>query len=84
MIQLHVPEGPPALADVARMLGLNPDEIDREFGIIATDPGRGLYAVRVTTEAAARASAALKARPAHEGEGIFSDPRIAPSRSPKG
>ena len=78
MIQFRFEGGTPTTAQAAAVLGLEPEDLDPEFGVIATDPTRNLYAVRVGAEAARRA------RPPSEGgaEGIFSDPRIAPFGPP--
>ena len=83
MIQFLVPEGVPSLSSAAALLGLDPAELDSEFGVIPTDPDAGLYTVRVSTAAAARARAALDRRGVGGAEGIFSDPRIAPFGPPK-
>jgi hypothetical protein len=76
MVQLHLPGGQPSLAEAAAALGLAAAELDAEFGVIATDPDRGLYAVRVAADAAARAEQALNARGVGGAEGLFSDPPI--------
>ena len=82
MIQLSLPGGEPTLAEAAAVLGLNPDELDPDFGVIATDPEQGLYTIRVQSNVVARARAALEARGVGGAEGIFSDPRIAPFGPP--
>lgn len=78
MIQFRFEDGPPTPAQAAAACGLEPEDLDPEFGIIPTDPTRNLYAVRVGPEAAGRARL-----PGGDGaEGVFSDPRIAPFGPP--
>ena len=82
MIQLCFPSGHPSVAEAAQSLGLAPEDLDPEFGVIATDPVRNLYAIRVPEEAAARAAGKLGER-SGGAEGIFSDPKIAPFGPPE-
>jgi hypothetical protein len=79
MVQLCLPGAHPGLAEVAETLGLDSGELDPDFGVIATDPARGLYAVRIAAEAAPRAREALAARGIGGPEGVFSDPGIDPA-----
>lgn len=78
MIQLYLPKREPTLTEVAAILGIDVAALDPAFGIIATDPERGLYAVLVAPEAAERACRAIEARGVGGAEGVFSDPRISP------
>jgi hypothetical protein len=83
MVQLQLPEGRPSLAEAAGLLGIEPAELDPEFGVIGTDPERGLYAVRIAAGAVPRAEAALALREPTPAEGLFSDPPIE-SMDPSG
>ncbi len=79
MIQFRFPGGTPTAAQAAGALGLAPEDLDPEFGVIPTDPSQDLYAVRVDELAANRATL-VKGGGA---EGIFSDPKIAPFGPPE-
>lgn len=78
MAQLYLPGGRPSLAEAAAALGLAEAELDPEFGVIATDPDRALYVVRIAADAAPRAERALRERGVGGAEGLFSDPPIGP------
>ncbi|MGW0809921.1 hypothetical protein [Nonomuraea sp. NPDC002799] len=58
------------LADALDRLQLAEPDLDAAFGLIALDPGAGLYVLRVTEEAARRAR--------HTAGGPYADPGIAP------
>jgi hypothetical protein len=83
MVQLEMKGGEPTLAEAAAVLGVDAVDLDPEFGVIATDPEQGFYAVRVRKSAADRAQQALADRGIGGAEGIFSDPRIAPFGPPE-
>jgi hypothetical protein len=59
-------------AVAARTLGLRPEDLDQDFGVVAIDPNEHLYAVLVGRDAAARAQAAGAA------DGVFSNPKVEP------
>jgi hypothetical protein len=79
LVQLHHPGGEPQLGEVLSMLGLQPADVDAEFGVVATDPAADLFVVRVEDHALDRARVALSGRPPHPAEGVFGDPRIEPT-----
>jgi hypothetical protein len=79
LLQFHEPGGAPQLREVLATLGLQPADVDDEFGVIPIDPRAGLFAIRVEDGAVERARAALARRPPHPAEGVFSDPRIEPT-----
>ncbi|WP_280391726.1 hypothetical protein, partial [Nocardia wallacei] len=56
------------LADALRALHLTTNDVDTAYGLIAVDPDRGTYALRVDDPVAARVAAA--------GGTVFSDPRV--------
>lgn len=68
----------PTLDEVRALFGLQPDEVDADFGVVATDPADGLYVIRVDERAAAKLRVALAARPDDPAEGLFADPPIEP------
>ena len=78
LLQFHHPGAPPSLADVLAIFGLDPDDVDAEFGVVATDPQAGIFTVRIEDHALDKARVALTARPRHPAEGLFGDPRIEP------
>ncbi|WP_327147681.1 hypothetical protein [Nocardia sp. NBC_01329] len=61
------------LADALRELGLSEAEVDREYGLIALDPGTGRFALRVAASAVARLAADTAAT-------VFADPPVEPLR----
>jgi hypothetical protein len=69
------------LAAARSRLGLAEDEIDEEFGLVPLDPPEGLYAVVVSADAGARASAA--AGDSGEVGGPYANPRIEPFGPPQ-
>jgi hypothetical protein len=79
LLQFHEPGGAPQLREVLAMLGLQPADVDAEFGVVATDARAGLFTIRVEDRAVERARAALAGRPPHPAEGVFGDPRIEPT-----
>lgn len=83
MVQLCLPEGRPTLEEAAGLLGVETAELDPQFGVIGTDPDRGLYVVRIAAVAVPRAEAALARRDPTPAEGVFSDPPIE-SMDPSG
>jgi hypothetical protein len=83
MLQFHSTGNPPSLDDVKRLFGLNADEIDAEFGVIASSPDDGLFTVLIGNNAEAKVNAALARRPKRVGEGVFSNPRIEPFGLPE-
>ena len=65
----------PSIADAARLLGVEKTAIDRKFGVVAIDPDRQLYSVRVAADSLKEAPGSGEAY-----RGPFSDPKIAPMR----
>lgn len=62
---------------VAERLGLEPGEIDADFGVVPIDPDNHLYSVLVDEQASAR----VAGQPGVEGP--FSNPRIEPFGPPR-
>lgn len=83
MLQFKHPGSAPSLDEVRRLFKLEPDEIDAQFGVVATDPSQGLYTVLVAAKARKRVEAVLDARPRDPAEGIFANPRIEPFGPPE-
>ena len=73
----------PSLGDVCRLFNIKSDEIDAEFGVIATDPNNGIYTVLIDAKASERVESVLATRPKDPAEGIFSNPRIEPFGPPE-
>jgi hypothetical protein len=63
--------GAPTLADAARQLKVTIEDLDASFGVVAVDPDRKLYSVRVRADR-------VKADESSEYRGPFSDPEIGP------
>ena len=64
-------KGQPSLADAARQLKVTIEDLDAGFGVVAVDPDRGLYSVRVFADR-------VKPDQSSEYRGPFSDPEIGP------
>ena len=73
----------PLASEVCQLFDLTPDEIDYDFGVIATDPTDGIYTVLVAVDASSRIEDVLAKRPDHPAEGIFANPRIEPFGPPE-
>jgi hypothetical protein len=65
---------PPTLDQVCARFGLGNDDVDREFGVVATDPDENLYAIVVEESAVER----LGGEEAKALEGPYANPRIEP------
>lgn len=68
---------PPTLDQVREKYGFEGDEVDPEFGVVATAPDEHLYAILVEDTAVDR----IRGEPVDEAkeiEGPFSNPRIEP------
>lgn len=65
--------GEPSVESAKRELGLADDEVDDAYGLVCVDPGRRLYAMRVTEDAGRRVCGHDPA-----ASGPYSDPSIAP------
>lgn len=74
LITVEVPAGDASPEVVARQLGVELADIDATYGIVAIDPERRLYAVRVRAAALPGAAAMDRAK----ARGPFSNPKIAP------
>ena len=68
---------PPTLEQVRERFGLDGDEVDHEFGVVATAPDEHLYAILVEDSAVDRLRGESAER-AKAIEGPFSNPRIEP------
>jgi hypothetical protein len=82
MLQFKCQGSAPSVDEVCRLFNLAVDEIDPQFGVIATDPAEGVYTVLVATEARERVEAVLATRPSDPAEGVFANPRIEPFGPP--
>ncbi|MEU0566788.1 hypothetical protein ABZ297_15550 [Nonomuraea sp. NPDC005983] len=69
LITVRLPHGA-TLADAVERLGLEEQDVDTAYGLVAIDPDEGLYALRVTGESAGRAG-----QP-------YADPKIEPFGPP--
>ena len=83
MLQFKHQGSAPSVDEVRRMFDLNTDEIDTQFGVIATDPTEGIYTVLVAAKVSKRVEAVLATRPRDPAEGIFANPRIEPFGPPE-
>jgi len=78
MFNITSPKGAPTIESVCTDHGLNREEIDTDFGVIAVSPGEHVYTVLIDESAAARLEPGRKAL-----SGPFSNPRIEPFGPPQ-
>ncbi|MFI6480830.1 hypothetical protein ACIBH1_23085 [Nonomuraea sp. NPDC050663] len=69
LVTVRLARAAATLEHAIERLGLDRDEVDLDYGLVAIDPERGLYGLRVTERV--------------WQEGDFSDPRIEPYGPPK-
>lgn len=74
-------EAPPTIESVAERFGLEPRELDHDYGIVKVEPGR--YVTLVDEDARARIEARIPAEDAADGAGLFANPRIEPFGPPQ-
>lgn len=79
MMTIHAPEGSPTMQQIVSRYGLQPGEIDDEFGIVEIDPTDHSYTILVEP------SAAKKIQPDGKWNtsGPFSNPKIEPFWPPQ-
>lgn len=82
MLQFHPTSPVPSLADVARLFGLAPTDLDVGFGIINTDPEPVLFTAMSADQAVLAAQRALSERAPPPAEAIVSNPRVEPLQVP--
>jgi hypothetical protein len=66
-------DGAPTLADAAKELGIAVDDLDSRFGVVATDPDKGLYTVQLL-----EGRELPKRDESKPYQGPYSNPEIAP------
>jgi hypothetical protein len=69
----------PTIKQVSSRYGLNPDEIDQEFGVILIDPDIHRYSIMIEETAALRLQGQSQPNPI---EGPYANPRIEPFGPP--
>jgi len=79
MLTIRAPEGAPTVPEIVSRYGLQPGEIDEQFGVIGIDPKDHAYTILVEP------SAAQKIQPDKKWEisGPFSNPKIEPFWPPQ-
>ncbi len=83
MLQFHHEGGRPDLDEARRLFGLDRTDVDEAYGVVPTDPRRGIYVMLVKPEAEAKAQAALAERTGHVAEGLFGNPRVEATGPPQ-
>ena len=83
MLQFKHQGAAPSVGEIRRLFDLRSNEIDADFGVIATDPAAQLYTVLVAADVADRVAAALADRPEDPAEGVFSNPRVETCGPPR-
>jgi hypothetical protein len=79
----HSGSATPSVDEVARIFGIKPEDLDSDYGVIATDPSARLYTVLVNTSTEPKIKAALAQRPKYPDEGLFGNPRVEGFDLPK-
>jgi hypothetical protein len=77
MVTLRLAPEQATLAEVRRLLGLGPEEVDAGFGVVNISPAEHRYTILVDEAAAARIADAPLV------EGVFANPRIEPFGPPE-
>lgn len=79
MLTIRAPQGVPTVQEIVERYGLQPDEIDEQFGVIAIDPDDHAYTILIEP------SAAQKIQPDEKWaiSGPFSNPKIEPLWPPQ-
>jgi hypothetical protein len=79
MMTIRAPQGPPTVPEIVSRYGLQPGEIDADFGVVLIDPADHAYTILVEP------SAAGKIQPGGDWEtsGPFSNPKIEPFGPPQ-
>ena len=83
MLQFKHQGSAPSVDEVRQLFDLGTDDIDTQFGVIATDPAEGLYTILIDAQTSERVEAVLATRPHDPAEGIFANPRIEPFDLPE-
>jgi len=83
MIQFQHDGDEPSLQDIARRFAVEPDQIDPDFGVIATDPDAGLYTILVEEHIRVEILRQLGRASEDPAIGEFSNPRIEPFGPPE-
>jgi hypothetical protein len=73
LMTVHGTDGPPTLAEAAEELGIVVDDLDSRFGVVATDPEKGLYTVQLR-----EGRQPPKWDESKPYQGPYSNPKIAP------
>lgn len=79
MMTIRAPEGAPTVLDIVTRYGLQPGEIDEEFGVVEIDPADHAYTILVEPEAAQK----IQPNEKWEITGPFSNPKIEPFWPPQ-
>lgn len=76
MLQFHHTGEKPTLEQARALFELDADDVDEEYGVVATDRSAGLYVILVKPEVVPKAEDALARRTRHPAEGIFGNPPV--------
>ncbi|WP_333771983.1 hypothetical protein [Streptomyces sp. IBSBF 3136] len=76
LVTVTLPAGA-TLEDALHRYGLTPDQVDEAYGLVSVDPAKGLYALLVSEDAAARLTGGPGA------SGPYANPRIEPYGPPR-
>jgi hypothetical protein len=76
-MSIRWPGRPPTLEEIEERFGIDPDGVDRRFGVVEVDPDDHLFTLRLEAAEAAKLGSGQGA------EGPFSDPEIAAFGPPR-
>lgn len=83
MLQFQYAGDKPTLQKARELFGLAAEEVDQDYGVTTTDPQAGLYVILIKPGAEEKVRTKLAQRAKHPAEGIFGNPRVEGTRSPK-
>jgi hypothetical protein len=77
MLTVELPAAEATLTAALESLGLDPDEVDHEFGLVPIDAAQGKYVIVVSEAAGARATGT------GDAQGPYANPPIEPFGPPR-
>jgi hypothetical protein len=86
LVQLRLPDGPETLEAAAGRLGVKPDRLDAQYGVVPTDAADRLFCVmldaKLSEKVTKHLSSAAGGKP-DPAEGVFANVGIAPFGEPQ-
>jgi hypothetical protein len=85
LVQLRLPDGPETLEAAAGRLGVKPDRLDAQYGVVPTDAADRLFCVMLDSKLAEKVMKHLSAANGQPdpAEGVFANVGVAPFGEPQ-